>query len=353
VVDRHVSEQKAYVEPWRGPCNGSRLRRALHLRPFQPEALKMTRNGFGLISIIGAGLSAFVGLATAGTAHANQLDSCGGIIVAKGEASCEYRPKEECMTSCTTAEVQGACVAKINTMCEGGCTATATVECESSCTDSCTTSCTEQETPPTCEEICTADCKEDFCAGFCDDDGQCNACCGTNCDRKCDRKCEGVEDPEPETACMTNCTEACSGSCSAQASTECHLDCQTEVYEECETEMVETCTTTCEDKGGALFCDGQFVSASDIDDCAADLEAELDIDIEIEIEGSVDVDINGGDDCDDGEEDCDNDNESVGEEIDKACTVSSVRPTTLGGSAGAFAAIAALAFVRTRRRNGR
>lgn len=319
----------------------------------------MTRNGFGLFSIIGAGLSAFVGLATAGTAHANQLDSCGGIFVAKGEASCEYRPREECMTSCTKEEVQGACVAKINTMCEGGCTATATVECESSCTDSCTTSCEEQETPPTCEELCTADCKEDFCDGFCDGESQCNSCCGHNCDRKCDRKCEGVEDPEPETVCMTNCTEACSGSCSAQASTECHLDCQTEVYEECETDMVETCTTTCEDKGGALFCDGQFVSASDIEDCAADLEAELDISISIEADIDVDVDVgndenapvceNGGDD-EDGDGTCDEGGESVAEDVDEACTVSSVHPATYGGSAGGFAALAALAFMRARRR---
>ena len=122
----------------------------------------MTRNGFGLISIIGAAAGVFAALGTTGVAHANELESCGGIFVAKGEVSCEYRPREECMTSCTTEEVQGACVAKISTECEGGCTATATTECESTCTDSCTTTCTEAEAPPTCEELCTADCKGDF-----------------------------------------------------------------------------------------------------------------------------------------------------------------------------------------------
>lgn len=154
---------------------------------------------------------------------------------------------------------------------------------------------------------------------------------------------------------MTNCTEACSGSCTAQATVDCQLSCQTEVIQECETEMVETCETECEDKGGAIFCDGQFVNASDVEACASELSAEIEIDIDIQ--ASVDIDINGGDgddECDAEADDCeDGDNESVGEEIDKACTVSNVRPTTLGGSAGAFAAIAALAFMRTRRRNGR
>jgi hypothetical protein len=317
----------------------------------------MTRsNGFGLISVIGAAASMFVALGTTGVAHANELESCGGIFIAKGEVSCEYRPREECMTSCTTEEVQGACVAKINTDCEGGCTATATTECSSSCTDSCTTECTAQEAPPTCEELCVADCKG-TCDGFCEGDGPCNACCNHNCDRKCARRCAGVEDPEPETACTTNCTEACNGSCTAQATVDCQLSCQTEVIQECETEMVETCETTCEDKGGAIFCDGQFVNASDIDACASELSAEIEIDLDIEADIDVDIDNdegtpceNGGDD-DDGDGACDEGNESVGEEIDEACTVSAVHPATYGGSAGAFGLLAAVAFMRARRRS--
>ena len=155
----------------------------------------MIRNGFGLVSIIGAGLSAFVGLATAGTAHANQLDSCGGIIVAKGEASCEYRPKEECMTSCTTQEVQGACVAKINTMCEGGCTATsATVECETSCTIVHHFLHRQErlrlrESVPRCKKTARLLRWR-----------RPSTLAAAQLRSKCDRKCEGVEDPSPSGA---------------------------------------------------------------------------------------------------------------------------------------------------------
>lgn len=305
----------------------------------------MNRARFGWVSIVGCAAGALVALSAPGIAHANEdLEACGGIFVAKGEVSCEYRPREECMTKCTTEAVQGACVAKINTMCEGGCTSTATTECESSCTDSCTTECTEKETPPSCEELCTADCKEDFCDDFCEGEGQCNACCGHNCDRKCERKCEDVEDPEPEEVCMTNCSEACTGSCTAQATTECQLDCQTEVIEECETDMVETCETTCEDKGGAIFCDGQFLNASDIDDCAAELAEKVDIDVHIEASVDADVDVCSGDDCD--EEDT-----SVGEEIDNACTVSRVHGSSVGGGAAVLGSLLGLAFIRSRRRS--
>jgi hypothetical protein len=160
---------------------------------------------------------------------------------------------------------------------------------------------------------------------------------------------------------MTNCTEACSGSCTAQATVDCQLSCQTEVYEECETEMVETCETTCEEKGAAIFCDGQYINASDLEACASELSAEIEIDLDIQAAVDIDVDIDGegetegcpeGTDDNDGDGACDEGNESVGEEIDEACTVSRIHATSLGGGASAFAALAALAFVRSRRRRG-
>jgi len=43
----------------------------------------MIRNGFGLISLIGAAAGAFVSLGMTGVAHANELESCGGVFIAK------------------------------------------------------------------------------------------------------------------------------------------------------------------------------------------------------------------------------------------------------------------------------
>jgi site-specific recombinase XerC len=59
--------------------------------------------------------------------------------------------------------------------------------------------------------------------------------------------------------------------------------------------MVEQCQTNCQTTGGALFCNGQFVSTHDIDACAAELAQEIDVHVDLEIDADVDVDIVG--DC--------------------------------------------------------
>lgn len=56
--------------------------------------------------------------------------------------------------------------------------------------------------------------------------------------------------------------------------------------------MVEQCDTECETTGGAIFCNGQFLNVADIDDCAAELTAEIDIHVDLDIAADVDVDIN-------------------------------------------------------------
>jgi hypothetical protein len=68
---------------------------------------------------------------------------------------------------------------------------------------------------------------------------------------------------------------------------ECQLDCQTDVYTECETETIKTCETKCKDDGGAIFCDGQFVNASNAKSCADELKAKLDFDIKIDVKAGV------------------------------------------------------------------
>jgi MYXO-CTERM domain-containing protein len=98
--------------------------------------------------------------------------------------------------------------------------------------------------------------------------------------------------------CPETCTKVCDGSCTAQANAQCQIDCQTPVYTTCETSTVERCQTDCETTGGAIFCDGQFLSASDIDACAAQLSAEFDIQVDVMASVSVTT---SGTDSDDGE----------------------------------------------------
>jgi len=283
-------------------------------------------------------------------AHA-ELEACGGIFLS-GDANCEYRPTEECMTECMTVAVEGSCVATIFNECETMCTATASVECESGCTETCTDNCTTTTTteePVDCMGLCVADCDESCGGGSCDKyqhKGACGRCCSHNCQRRCEEKCENVPPPVSMTVteCMPSCTTACSASCAAKANTECQVTCQEGKYVMCETQMVETCETKCKDKGGAIFCDGQFINADDSQTCADELEAE--IKIEIDIDAAIDTVEDTAEDVGDATEDTAN---CVDEEV---CSVSNVGA---GQGSGVLLALAPLGFLllrRLRRRNG-
>ena len=71
-------------------------------------------------------------------------------------------------------------------------------------------------------------------------------------------------------------------SCTAKVNTQCQVDCQEKTYTTCEQKMVDKCQTECKDKGGALFCDGQFVDATDVRDCADEVKAKIKIDVDLE-----------------------------------------------------------------------
>ena len=234
----------------------------------------MMRNDMMKVVIYAATLAWHV---TGATAQAN-FDACGGIFLS-GDADCEYREKESCMTECTSETVQTACAAKLYVSCEQECTASATTTCETSCSSGCTTTCTEQapsKEPPNCMGLCVSDCKK-----TCARQGPRGACCSHNCNKRCEDKCKADEEPVAMPAqCTETCSNACSGSCTAQVNYTCHESCQTEVYTECETETIETCETKCMDEGGAIFCDGQFVNAKNSRSCADEIKAKLDIDID-------------------------------------------------------------------------
>jgi hypothetical protein len=209
------------------------------------------------------------------------LNECGGIFLS-ADSKCEYREKEQCMTECTTATVETACVAQIYTTCQNQCTTTASASCESSCSQGCTTECqTEVATPqpPSCMELCASDCEH-----TCQDGGkgERGGCCSHTCNAHCEDKCKNspAATTKPE-ECTTTCMNACSGSCTAQVNVQCQLDCQTNTYTQCQTELVQTCETKCMDDGGAIFCDGQFVNASNANSCSSELKTKFNFDIKV------------------------------------------------------------------------
>jgi MYXO-CTERM domain-containing protein len=306
--------------------------------------------GLSFVSIAALWLSA------ATPAHA-ELKACGDVFLT-AEASCEYRPKQECMTSCKTEAVETSCVAKIYNSCQSNCTASASTECTSGCTETCTNDCTARvadKEPADCMELCVGDCKDD-CGSECGSGSHhaCGGCCSHNCDEKCEKQCKD-KPPEVMTMeeCMPTCTTACSGSCTAKATSMCQIDCQTNVYNDCETEMVKTCETKCEDRGGAIFCDGQFLNSADVDDCAAELVDQLDIKVDLDVKVAADVDIDTKSDAKGSaaksSDAKSNNDESLGDKVDHACSVSHVGAKRSGAAGLLLFGFGAL-FVARRKR---
>ncbi|HKU37759.1 MAG TPA: hypothetical protein VJR89_06415 [Polyangiales bacterium] len=273
------------------------------------------------------------------------LKACGSIFLS-GDASCEYRPKEECMTECKTVAVEQSCVAQVYNECETSCTTTASAECQSTCTQSCVQDCTTtttEEEGASCMDLCLADCDAGDGESYCGKSkfhGACGRCAKHNCEKRCEEKCGDATAPKKVTTvteCMPTCTNACSASCTAKVNTQCQVDCQERTYLDCQEQMVQRCETECKDKGGAIFCDGQFINATTADDCADELRAKLEIDIDID--ATVTSVGKSAERATDDAKDA----------IDDACTVSGVGMTS-GASLAWLTSIAGLALWRARRR---
>ena len=285
-------------------------------------------------------VGAVLWLADTTTAKA-ELAACGGVFLS-GDAKCEYREKEQCMTECKTTTVEKACVAKVYTSCENQCTETATTTCSSSCSQSCTSQCQTEVTsskPANCMGLCTSDCQKS-----CRDGGRRGACCGYTCNDRCEEKCKDAPAQVTQmTECTNACMSACSGSCTAQVNVECQLNCQELTYTQCETELVETCETKCMDDGGAIFCDGQFVNASNAKSCADEIKAKINIDIDVKATANAAGDA------------LDNAADKAEDRADDVCSVSAVGMGSKGLSSLALLSLSAgvLTVQRVRRRRGK
>jgi hypothetical protein len=271
---RSSRKKSADHASWNGSCSGP-------LRPLF----------FAIASAV-----TFSGLSAANVAQA-ALESCGGVFV-EGGASCRFVPAhEDCETQCQVTSVEQSCAATLYTQCEPSCTATASTVCTETCSPVCTELCV---TVPleTSNGMCRSDCAHD-CNAKCAtaaNTGQCHAACSHTCNANCENHCR---DDDSEEVCETKCGKVCTGSCSAQANTTCQIDCQTTSFQSCETSVVETCRTDCRDKGGAIFCDGQFLNAANLQDCAAELAAEISIQVNIDVDIDADVDVDTDSDGDD------------------------------------------------------
>jgi hypothetical protein len=178
-------------------------------------------------------------------------------------------------------EVSGGCTAKctpflFETACTGGCTQSASM----TCVDNCGVSCVAQCDPSLldCFEGCHKEC-----------DGpvmdECKKTGGTDCSNKakaqCDIHCKDNCKIKPS-SCSEHCTKCCTGGCKSQINFSCDYKCMTKMQGGCEAQ--------CTAPTGAIFCNGQYVGASDVVKCISYLATKG---ITVDASASLSCDLTG------------------------------------------------------------
>lgn len=175
-------------------------------------------------------------------------------------------------------EVEGGCTAQCTPLsfkagCTGGCTASATTDCTGSCGTQCIAECNPELLD--CFAGCHAECDADVEAQ-CEAKGgnmDCKEQAVAQCDMHCETACE-----VPPSNCQDHCVTCCNGGCRTQANFDCDFACFAELKGGCDVQ--------CSKPEGALFCNGQYVYASDITECIAWL-AQQGINVDASASGSL------------------------------------------------------------------
>ena len=215
------------------------------------------------------------------TAHAKALDQCGGVFLT-ADSHCEFKPIQECMTTCSTTSVEQVCAQKTYSTCSQSCTTSDLTTCTKTHTDSCSKEC-DTISSKSSHEVCVSECSDNCTASavskghFGGDSNKCSSSCAHDCNSQCDT----CSSSDQTTDCTTKCLSVIQSECTEEVNRDCVLSCQTDNYESCQTDTVNTCNTTCQNKGGALFCDGQYLGADDLQACADQLAAEFSFNIDV------------------------------------------------------------------------
>ncbi len=256
------------------------------------------------ISVIAIALLAL----SAKPAHATQVEACGNFdFDLSAGLSCKIEVEGGCSAECTPLNFEAACT--------GGCTATPDPNCVDGCGTQCVATCNPElldcfagchgECDVPTQELCEANGTRDDCAEV----------AVADCDIHCTESCE-----VPPSDCEEHCNRCCSGSCATAINFDCNLSCFAE--------LTGGCDVQCTKPDGAIFCNGQYVNAAELQTCIVALAAEG-IEVDVSARGSVTCDLSG----------CDGEGSSTG------CST-----TAAGGGSVAFALLGLMFFYWRRRR---
>ena len=247
-------------------------------------------------SLVAAALAA-VGVLFAGSARADVLSACGDAVESAGQVDCKVETMGGCTADCQPVNFEVACSAQLNAMCSGMCTATATASCTGSCMGSCTGSCSGNPGSFSCQGSCETSCEGNCsasCMGQCmssgnmsDCMGQCSASCKESCGTNCNAQCMATP---PSATCDAKCQASCQGSCNAQANLNCYVNCEGSASASCQSMLSGGCQAQCTAPSGAVFCNGQWINASDVQSCVNQIESLFNV----TVSGSASAGCEGG-----------------------------------------------------------
>jgi hypothetical protein len=205
----------------------------------------------------------------AGSARADIFSDCGGTVF-HGNETCTADVTATCDVACAPPKLQVACDAQLEATCSGGCSATLP-SCQTSCQGGCAGKCSASAGTFDCKTDCNTTC-EGNCSGACTssaDQATCTGQCHASCAARCNTECSGTP---PTADCQGQCDLSCQGSCSGQANLTCDINCQAMGSASCTASLTQKCTGGC-NAHTAIFCDGNFINATDADACVNDLKS--------------------------------------------------------------------------------
>jgi hypothetical protein len=244
-------------------------------------------------------------------ANAGDEGPCGNFDFSGG-LSCKIEVSGGCKASCTPFKF------------EVGCTGVCTAKPQPACVDTCGEACIKECDPALldCFEGCHNECDAPVME-------ECKSKGGTDCSNtakaQCDIHCKD-SCKVPPSDCQEHCESCCTGGCTTQVNYDCNYDCFADLQGGCEAQ--------CEAPSGAIFCNGQYVNASDITACVTYL---LEKGLTVDASASLSCDLSG----------CKGD-AGIGL---GGCSTSSADPIGTGlGLAGFGATVVGLAVASVRRR---
>lgn len=217
----------------------------------------------------------FVAATPAHAVDAGAGSPCGSFDFSGG-LDCKIQVSGGCSANCSSLKFEAACT--------GGCTATPVdAGPDSGCVDPCGAQCVKQCDPAhldcfvgchnECDEPTVAECKQSTPNADCVSEAK------AHCDMHCKESCK-----IPPSNCEEHCNRCCTGSCTTQVNYSCDTKCFADVKGGCDVH--------CAKPEGALFCNGQYVNAGDVEACISYL-VQQGVSVDVSARGSVQCSLQG------------------------------------------------------------